>query len=90
MLTAPRSHRLGRGHHHIRLAEEFVYLAVDGRLLPESRRAGRAEPASLPLEPRKAIASRGGSLKDLIHHSDRGGNTPATTLAEPDRGATPA
>ena len=37
--------------------------------------------ASLPLEALdKAIASRGGSLKDLIHHSDRAAcNTPAAT-----------
>jgi transposase InsO family protein len=46
-----------------------------GRLLQESRRLGarRSSAGSPPLEALdKAIASRGGSLKDLIHHSDRG------------------
>ena len=61
---------------YIRLAEEFVYLAVVmdafSRKVVGWALADHLQ-ASLPLEALdKAIASRGGSLKDLIHHSDRG------------------
>ena len=61
---------------YIRLAEDFVYLAVVmdsfSRKVVGWALADHLE-ASLPLEAlNKAIASRGGPLKDLIHHSDRG------------------
>ena len=61
---------------YVRLAEEFVYLAVVmdafSRKVVGWALANHLQ-ASLPLEALdKAIASRGGSLKDLIHHSDRG------------------
>jgi putative transposase len=61
---------------YIRLREAFVYLAVVvdafSRKVVGWALADHLQ-ASLPLEALdKAIASRGGSLKDLIHHSDRG------------------
>jgi putative transposase len=61
---------------YIRLREEFVYLAVVvdafSRKVVGWALADHLQ-ASLPLEALdKAVASRAGSLKDLIHHSDRG------------------
>src|SRR5271170_5205546 len=75
MLTAP-DHIWVADITYIRLAEEFVYLAVVmdafSRKVVGWALADHLQ-ASLPLEALdKAIASRGGSLKDLIHHSDRG------------------
>src|ERR1700734_3937384 len=75
MLTAP-DHVWVADITYIRLAEEFVYLAVVkdafSRKVVGWALADHLQ-ASLPLEALdKAIASRGGSLKDLIHHSDRG------------------
>ena len=75
MLTAP-DHVWVADITYIRLREEFVYLAVVmdafSRKVVGWALADHLE-ASLPLEALdKAIASRGGSLKDLIHHSDRG------------------
>ena len=75
MMTAP-DHVWVADITYIRLAEDFVYLAVV--LDAFSRRAvGWALAdhleARLPIEAlNMAIASRLGSLKDLIHHSDRG------------------
>src|SRR5580693_6438293 len=75
MLTAP-DHIWVADITYIRLAEEFVYLAVVmdafSRKVVGWALADHLQ-ASLPLEALdNAIASRGGSLKDLIHHSDRG------------------
>jgi putative transposase len=75
MLTAP-DHIWVADITYIRLAEEFVYLAVVmdafSRKVVGWALADHLQ-ASLPLEALdKAIASRSGSLKDLIHHSDRG------------------
>jgi len=61
---------------YIRLLEDFVYLAVVidafSRKVVGWALADHLE-AKLPIEAlNKAIASRQGSLKDLIHHSDRG------------------
>jgi putative transposase len=61
---------------YIRLREAFVYLAVVidafSRKVVGWALADHLQ-ASLPLEALdKAIASRAGALKDLIHHSDRG------------------
>ena len=61
---------------YIRLREDFVYLAVVidafSRKVVGWALDDHLE-ARLPIEAlNKAIASRGGSLKDLIHHSDRG------------------
>ena len=75
MLTAP-DHIWVADITYIRLAEEFVYLAVVmdafSRKVVGWALADHLQ-ASLPLQALdKAIASRGGSLKDLIHHSDRG------------------
>src|ERR1700690_2183873 len=75
MLTAP-DHVWVADITYIRLAEEFVYLAVVmdafSRKVVGWALADHLQ-ASLPLEALdKAIASRGGSLKDLIHHSHRG------------------
>ena len=82
MLTAP-DHIWVADITYIRLAEEFVYLAVVmdafSRKVVGWALADHLQ-ASLPLEALdKAIASRGGSLKDLIHHSDRGVQSPAAT-----------
>ena len=75
MLTAP-DHIWVADITYIRLTEEFVYLAVVmdafSRKVVGWALADHLQ-ASLPLEALdKAIASRNGSLKDLIHHSDRG------------------
>src|SRR6202451_3356611 len=75
MLTAP-DHVWVADITYIRLAEEFVYLAVVmdafSRKVVGWALADHLQ-ASLPLEALdKAISSRSGSLKDLIHHSDRG------------------
>ena len=61
---------------YIRLREDFVYLAVVidafSRKVVGWALADHLQ-ASLAIEALdKAIASRGGSLKDLVHHSDRG------------------
>ena len=65
----------GRNITYIRLAEEFVYLAVVmdafSRKLVGWALADHLQHLLLKALD-KAIASRGGSLKDLIHHSDRG------------------
>src|ERR1700735_3514889 len=75
MLTAP-DHVWVADITYIRLAEEFCYRAVVmaafSRKVVGWALADHLQ-ASLPLEALdKAIASRGGSLKDLIHHSHRG------------------
>ena len=75
MLTAP-DHVWVADITYIRLLEDFVYLAVVidafSRKVVGWALADHLE-AKLPIEAlNKAIASRQGSLKDLIHHSDRG------------------
>ena len=67
---------LGRGHH-LHAAGGGLRLSGGGhgRVLAQSRGLGarRSSEGSLPIEALdKAIVSRGGSLKDLVHHSDRG------------------
>jgi putative transposase len=75
MLTAP-DHIWVADITYIRLREDFVYLAVVidafSRKVVGWALADHLK-ASLPLEALdRAIAARGGSLEDLVHHSDRG------------------